>query len=166
MNKRVCKAVAVLAAVILTLCGCQKPAPQPDTDGFTCRATVRYREMDVEGTLTCTEDGKMTLNFTLPKSLYGVTLGFDGKEMSMGLGGMDMTVPAEKIPQSALLICLLRTLSAPHPEATETEEGLVIRGEAEQTPYVLVCDPASGLPRSLSVPNEELEAVFTEVETL
>ena len=63
MNKRVCKAVAVLAAVILTLCGCQKPAPQPDTDGFTCRATVRYREMDAEGTLTCTEDGKMTLNF-------------------------------------------------------------------------------------------------------
>jgi hypothetical protein len=49
---------------------------------------------------------------------------------------------------------------------TETEEGLVIRGEAEQTPYVLVCDPASGLPRSLSVPDEELEAVFTEVETL
>lgn len=166
MNKRVCRAVAVTAAVVLTLCGCQQPAPEPDTDGFTCRATVRYREMDVEGTLTCTEDGKMTLDFTLPKSLQGVTLGFDGTEMTMGLGGMDLTVPTEQIPQSALLVCLLRTLSAPHPDGTETEEGLVIRGEVEQTAYVLVCDPASGLPRSLSVPDEELEAVFTEVKSL
>ena len=166
MNNRVCRTVAVLMAVALTLCGCQKSAPQPDTDGFTCRATVRYREMDVEGTLTCTEDGKMTLDFTLPQSLYGVTLGFDGDEMTMGLGGMDMSVPTEQIPQSALLVCLLRTLSAPHPDGAETEEGLVIRGEAEQTVYVLVCDPVSGLPRSLSVPDEELEAVFTDVKTL
>ena len=166
MNRWVCKTVAVLAAVTLTLCGCQKPAPQPNTDGFTCRATVRYREMDVEGTLTCTEDGKMTLDFTLPKSLYGVTLGFDGNEMTMGLGGMDLAVPTEQIPQSALLVCLLRILSASHPEGSETEEGLVIRGEAEQVPYVLVCDPASGLPRSLSVPDEELEAVFSDVKPL
>lgn len=108
----------------------------------------------------------MTLDFTLPKSLQGVTLGFDGTEMTMGLGGMDLAVPTEQIPQSALLVCLLRTLSASHPDGAETEEGLVVRGEVEQTAYVLVCDPVSGLPRSLSVPDEELEAVFTEVKPL
>ncbi len=163
MKQWVFKMTAVMAAMLM-LVGCGAPqTTTPVTDGFTCHAAIQYREMAVEGTLASTQDGKLTLAFSLPKSLQGVTLGFDGTEMTMELGGMSLTLPTEKVPESALIRCLLGVLTAAHPKGSVTEEGYVISGEAEGKAYALVCDPTSGLPLSLSVPEEELEAVFTDM---
>ena len=154
-------------AVLLAVSGCKAPpATTPITEGFSCYATVTYREMAVEGQLTCSDDGEMSLAFTLPKSLQGVALRWDGAAMTMELGGMSLELTEEKVPQSALIRCLLQVLTAPHPDGSETEDGYVVQGETEGAAYVLVCDPTSGLPRSLSVPEQELEAVFTETTRL
>lgn len=153
------------AALLLTGCGAPQSAA-PVTDGFTCQAAMRYGDMAVEGTLTCSADGAATLAFTLPKSLQGVTLGWDGGAMTMALGDMQMTVPPEKVPQSALIRCLLEVLTASHPTGELTEEGNVIRGNIQHASYTLVCHPETGLPLSLSVPDEQLEAVFTDVTRL
>ena len=158
-------AAAVCAAVGLAGCG-EQPSTTPVTDGFTCHTTIQYREMAVEGELTCSPEGQMALSFTLPKSLQGVTLGWDGDAMSMALGRMQMDIPTDKVPQGALIRCLLQVLTADHPDGTVTDEGYVITGETEEVAYALVCDPTSGLPRSLSVPQEELEATFTDVTYL
>lgn len=163
MNQRVLRLCAVLCAALL-LVGCGAPQlAAPVTDGFTCRAAMQYREMAVEGELTCSADGGASLSFALPKSLQGVTLAWDGREMAMELGGMSLAVPSDKVPESALIRCLLTVLTAAHPGGSLTDDGYVIEGEAEGTAYTLVCDPTSGLPLSLTVPDEELEAVFTDM---
>lgn len=160
-------AAAAAVGIVFAAVGCGgTSSTTPVTDGFTCRTAIQYREMAVEGDLTCSEAGQMTMTFTLPKSLQGITLGWDGTAMSMELGDMRMDLPTDKVPQGALIRCLLQVLTAAHPDGTVTDEGYVVSGETEGVAYALVCDPTSGLPRSLSVPQEELEATFTDVTYL
>lgn len=165
MKYRLQNVFALLIALIL-LCGCgaKSPAGDPVTEGFSCRAAIRYGEMDIDARLTCTPEGSMTVAFALPKSLSGVVLGWNGTDMTLELGGMSLALPAEKVPESALVRCLAQVLGATHPTGTRTEEGYVISGETEGKAYALVCDPATGLPVSLSVPEEGLEATFTETQ--
>ena len=160
----------VAGAVVLLLTGCAAGHPdntvQPVTADFSCRAVIHYRELELEADLTRQTDGKLILAFSKPNSLSGITLGWDGKDMTMELGGMSLFMAAEKVPESALIRCLLRVLAASHPAGTETDEGYTVTGEAEGMAYVLVCDPVTGLPLSLTVPEEELTATFTESERL
>lgn len=165
MKKWIALLLSVLMGLSLTACGGKEPPPLPE-DGFTCQTTVQYKEMTVEGTLTCTGDGKLTLACTLPKSLYGVTLGYDDNGMTMGLGKMQMAIPTDSVPQSALIGCLAGVLTAPHSGGELTDEGYVYTGQTEGVDYTLVCDFATGLPVSLSVPSEELTAVFTDGQKL
>lgn len=155
--------LAVLCTVLM-LAGCGTPSTAPPvTDGFTCRVAMQYQDMAVEGDLTCTRDSGASLTFTLPPSLQGITLSCDSAGMAMELGGMHLTVPADAVPQGALVRCLASVLASTHPTGVLTEEGYVIRGEAEGVAYTLACDPTTGLPLSLSVPTQNLEAVFTDV---
>lgn len=165
MKKWVCMVAAVV--LMLSSVGCTRDKPDETvTDGFTCRVAAAYREMNVEGDLQCAEDGDLTLTFTLPKSLKGVTLGWDGDQITMALGDMQMDVPADTVPQSALIRCLSQVLAAPHGAGTETDSGYVVKGEVEGTAYTITFDSATGLPRSLSVPDEELEATFADCTRL
>ena len=160
-----CRLVAVMA-IAVTLSGCGAGRGQGDIDpvttDFSCEATIQYRELELEAELTRQTDGKLLLAFSRPDSLSGIALGWDGTDMTMELGGMSLRMAAEKVPESALIRCLLRVLAAAHPEGTETEEGYTVSGEAEGVAYVLVCHPETGLPLSLTVPEEELTATFTE----
>ena len=166
MKHGVIRLCAVLCAA-LWLVGCGAPqAAAPVTDGFTCRAAMQYCDMAVEGVLTCSAEDGATLTFDLPKSLQGVTLGWRDGTMTMALGGMQVAVPPEKVPQSALIRCLLEALTATHPKGEVTDRGLVIHGKMENASYTLVCHPETGLPLSLSVPDEHLEAAFTDVTQL
>lgn len=166
MNKWVCKMMLLVLPLVM-LCGCgESAAVLPITDGFTCHTAVSYREMSIEGTLACGKDGTVEMSFDQPKSLYGITLRWDGNEMKMALGDMSLAVPAEKVPQSALLCCLAGVLAADHDEGVRADAGYVITGEVDGKAYELVCDPEIGAPISLALPEEELTAVFTEFKAL
>ncbi len=157
---------AVAAVLLLLLAGCGRSrhgdSAPPVTEGFTCQATIQYRDMGLQGRLARDTDGKLTLAFSLPKTLEGVTIGWNGSDMTMELGGMSIAVPTEQVPQGALIQRLLQVLSADHRDGTVTDEGYVIAGDIEGAAYTLVCDPATGLPVTLSLPTEELEVAFTE----
>ena len=166
--KRIYGRLAAVLAALLCLCGCgTKSTIQPITDGFTAQATIRYKEMDVAGQFSCSADGRVNMVFSLPKSLDGVTLGWNGSEMQMRLGGMTITVAEDSMPDGGLIRCLTRVLAAVEPTGGKKEgERYVIDGNADGTPYTLVCDAESGLPLSLSVPDEQLEVTFSDVMTL
>ena len=166
--KRIYGRLAAVLAALLCLCGCgTKSTIQPITDGFTAQATIRYKEMDVAGQFSCSADGRVNMVFSLPKSLDGVTLGWNGSEMQMRLGGMTITVAEDSMPDGGLIRCLTRVLAAVEPAGGKKEgERYVIDGNADGTPYTLVCDAESGLPLSLSVPDEQLEVTFSDVTTL
>ena len=161
----------LLAVLFISLlCGCARTHPDnaaaPVTNGFTCQASIHYHELELQGQLSRQTDGKLLMAFTAPKSLTGITLGWDGNHMTMELGGMGVAVPTEKVPQGALIQRLLQVLCAPHTNGTVTDEGYVVTGEIDGQPYTFVCDPDTGLPRSLSLPEEELEAVFSQASLL
>ena len=161
------KLLAVTAA-LLCLCGCGKEADiEPITDGFTAQATICYKEMDVMGQFTCGDDGRVTMVFTEPKSLDGVTLGWTGTQMQMRLGGMSIAVAEDSMPDGGLIRCLAQVLSGVEPKKGKKDgDDYVIQGDAEGTAYTLVCDAATGLPKSLSVPDESLTAEFSQVTVL
>lgn len=166
--KRFFGRLAVITAAMLCLCGCSKQSTiEPITDGFTAQATIRYKEMDVQGQFSCSSDGRVTMVFSQPKSLDGVILGWNGNEMQMQLGGMAIAVAEDSMPDGGLIRCLTRVLSAVEPKnGTQEGEDYVISGDAEGTAYTLICDAETGLPKSLSVPDENLTAEFSQVTVL
>ncbi|MBQ3203074.1 MAG: hypothetical protein IJB36_05475 [Clostridia bacterium] len=159
--------LAVISA-LLCLCGCgKKTTIEPITDGFTAQATIRYKEMDVKGQFTCSTDGRVTMVFTEPKSLDGVTLGWTGTQMQMQLGGMAIAVAEDSMPDGGLIRCLVQVLSnVGSKKGKQDGKDYVISGEAEGKGYTLVCDAETGLPKSLSVPDEQLTAAFSQVTVL
>ena len=159
--------LAVISA-LLCLCGCgKKTTIEPITDGFTAQATIRYKEMDVKGQFTCSTDGRVTMVFTEPKSLDGVTLGWTCTQMQMQLGGMAIAVAEDSMPDGGLIRCLVQVLSnVGSKKGKQDGKDYVISGEAEGKAYTLVCDAETGLPKSLSVPDEQLTAAFSQVTVL
>ncbi len=166
--KRVFGRLAVITVALLCLCSCgKKTTIDPITDGFTAQANIRYKEMDVKGQFSCSTDGRVTMVFTEPKSLDGVTLGWTGTQMQMQLGGMAIAVAEDSMPDGGLIRCLVQVLSHVEPKKGKQDGGnYVITGEAEGKAYTLVCDAATGLPKSLSVPDENLTAEFSQVTLL
>lgn len=166
--KRVFGRLLAVTAALLCLCGCgKKAAIDPITDGFTARAAIRYKEMDVEGQFSCSADGRVNMVFSRPKSLDGVTLGWNGTEMQMQLGGMTIAVAEDSMPDGGLIRCLTEVLASVEPkQGKKAGTDYVISGEADGTAYTLVCDAETGLPRSLSVPDEDLTAEFSQVTVL
>ena len=166
--KRVFGILLVLVTAFLCLSGCgKKTTIEPITDGFTAQATIRYKEMDVKGQFTCSTDGRVTMVFTEPKSLDGVTLGWTGTQMQMQLGGMAIAVAEDSMPDGGLIRCLVEVLSHVEPKKGKQDgKDYVISGEAEGKAYTLVCDAETGLPKSLSVPDQNLTATFSEVTVL
>ena len=162
--------LGMLAAVamLVGLCGCKtEPAIDPITDGFAAQADIRYKEMDVKGQFSCSSDGRVNMEFSQPKSLDGVTLGFDGTSMQMKLGDMTISVAEDSMPDGGLIRRLSQVLAAVQPQEGQKKDGdYVITGTAEGVSYTLVCDAATGLPKSLSVPDEQLEVTFSQVTKL
>ena len=166
--KRIFGRLAIVAAAFLCLCGCGNTGgTQPITDGFTAQATIRYKEMDVQGQFSCGADGQVNMVFSLPKSLDGVALGWTGSEMQMRLGGMTIAVSEDSMPDGGLIRCLTRVLAAVDPKGGKREDtDYVIRGEMDGTAYTLICDSKNGYPKTLSVPDEQLEVTSSEVTIL
>ncbi len=155
-----------LSLLLLVGCAVGKKEVQPVTRGFTCRTAIEYRELELDGQLTCFDNGKLQLAFSRPLSLSGITIAWDGENMTMELGGVSIRVAEEKIPESALVKGLLQVLTAEAAAGVVSKEGYVFTGEVDGQAYTLVCDATTGLPRSLSVPENELHASFTETSLL
>lgn len=166
--KRVLGIWAIVAATLFCLCGCGTTATiDPITDGFSAETTIRYKEMDVQGRFSCSADGRVSMVFALPKSLEGVTLGWNGSEMQMGLGGMTVTVAKDSMPDGGLILQLARILASVNPkDGTREGADYVIRGTVEGADYTLVCEAVTGFPKTLSVPDAPLEVTFSQVSVI
>lgn len=157
----------ILCAALLFGCGKRRnDAAQPVTTGFTCEVSIAYRDLALKGQLSRSQDGRLLVTLTEPPSLGGMAISWDGKEMAMELGGLRVPVNAENVPQSALIKNLLSVLTAEPTNGEMTEEGYTVQGEADGKAYTLICAPDTGLIRSLSVPEDELEVIFSESSLL
>lgn len=156
------------ALMLVGLVGCTvtREGVQPVTSGFTCLTEISYRELELGGQLTRYDDGKMVLTFAEPASLSGLSVGWDGRNMTMELAGMSIAIEESKVPQSALIKGLLHVLSADLTDGEREDDVYIITGTVDSMEYTLTCDAATGLPRSLSMPENELEARFLQARVL
>ena len=156
-----------LCVMLLGGCGSGGSKPvQPVTAGFSCRIEATYGDMTVAGTLTRPGADTLRLQFDKPASLSGVTLGYDGSRVTMELAGMSLKLDPERVPQSALIRLLLGALTATPTGGQLTDEGYVVTGQLDDRAFTLVFDPVTGMPGSLSVPEDGLQATFTRQETV
>ena len=156
----------VLMLVGLVGCTTTGKGVQPVTSGFTCLAEISYRELELGGQLTRYDDGKMVLTFAEPSSLSGLSVGWNGQDMTMELAGMSIAIAEDKVPQSALIKGLLHVLSAEVTDGEREDDEYIITGTVDGMAYTLACDAATGLPQSLSMPDNELQARFSQVRLL
>ena len=166
MKQWISRAVSLLCGcglLLLVSCGTGGGAAPAVTRGFTADAAAAYGEMTLQGKVRCAPDGKLQLTVSQPKSLSGVTIGWDGTDMTMELAGTSVKIPPEKVPESAFINELLAVLTAEHPVGQSTDEGTAFTGQVNGMAYTLVCDADSGLPKSLSVPENEMTVTFSNV---
>lgn len=157
----------LFCAAMLFGCGKRRDdAATPVTAGFTCEVSIAYRDLDLKGELSRTQDGRLLVTLSEPPSLSGMAIGWDGKEMAMELGGLRVPVNAENVPQGALVKSLLTVLTAAPTAGKITDEGYVVQGEVDGKAYTIVCAPDTGLIRSLSVPDDNLTVTFNETALL
>ena len=167
MKKWICAVCAWLLCLLPA--GCMRTGGgtvQPVTKGFTCQIAMQYRDLALKGQLSRQEDGRLLLTFSEPSSLCNVAIGCDGEKLTMELAGMSIAVDPEKVPHRALIACLQRAFSQKTASVRTGSEGLVVEAGDGGTACTLVCDLTTGLPRSLSMPEEELEAAFSDVHLL
>lgn len=169
--KRVLTQMSVWVCCLLLLvglvgCTATRERVDPVTSGFTCAVEMSYRELELVGQLTRYDDGKMVVTFASPSSLSGLSVGWNGEDMTMELGGISVAVAPDRVPQSALVKGLLRVLSSPTADAEREGDACVVSGTADGMEYTLVCDAVTGLPRSISMPDNELNVRFLQPRLL
>lgn len=160
-GKRIGLVWCVTVALLLSLTACGKSAVTPTTDGFRCRVSLDYGGTVYEATLDRLDTAQATLTVAKPATLKGLTMTWDGQEVSVTYAGMTMSFEEATLPVSAAVTLLCRTLDACRDQA---EARSVYEGEIEGIPYTLAFDDQTGMPLTLSVPSVPIRAAFSAWE--
>lgn len=160
------RAVAILlaAACLPVLGGCNQSDPTPpQTTGFSCEITAVCDDLTVQGTLSRPTAEQLSLTVTQPETLSGLALAWDGTALSARWHGLSVPLDRELLPDTSLIEGLISSLDAALGAAgtgTVTEEGTVIEGQAGGHPFCLIADPATGMLRSLDIPDLDIAVTF------
>lgn len=146
------------------LSGCRPAttAPPAATD-FACRFSAVYGDLSAEGTLTRRSAGTLELTFSEPATLEGLTVIWDGAQVTFSLYGVQFAVDAAHIPEQALGEAVREALDSVLQGNTDLRrEGgtAVLEGTGPAGSYTLVCHGETGYPMTLTVPDLELTVSF------
>lgn len=164
MLRWVCGWITAILLMGMTGCSPQKAAPPVTTD-FTCAIRATYGDMAVAGTLTRQTAGTLQLAFTEPDTLDGLTVSWDGELVTLEMLGMTFDVDPGAVPESALgneLIAVMDAAMRSKMEGVVENDRQTFEGSGENGAYTLVCDRETGHPLSLSVPQLDLYAEFSD----
>lgn len=167
--RRVAWVIAVWM-LLVSLTGCsRKAAVEPIGEGFSCSVSGVYRDMQVRGTLTREAVGTLTMSFTAPETLDGLTARWDGNDVTLTMHGMSFAMEPDEVPESALgeeIVAAFDAARRGEGERTQKDGKLSVRGNGANGEYVLVFDAATGHPLSLSVPRLPLTLAFTDFKII
>lgn len=158
--------VLAVLALLVVLTGCsRKTAADPIGEGFSCRVSGVYRDLQVRGTLTREAVGTMTVSFTAPETLAGLTARWNGGDVTLTMHGMIFTMDPASVPESALgeeLVAAFDAARRGEGERTQKDGRLTVCGNGANGEYTLTFDATTGYPLALSVPGLPLAVEFTE----
>lgn len=161
--------VWLLAGVLLmALAGC-KAVPttgqQPVMLGFACDMAGTYRETQVEGKLTRSAVGMLTIELTKPDHLAGMTMEWDGQSVQLKMSGLSVPVDPSLLPESGLGASILDALDTAVLNKQMANDGTV-NGTGDNGAFTMKVDPENGYLQSLSVPELQLDLTFSNFEPL
>lgn len=153
-------------ALMLTVCACakQKKSEQPVTIGFECDVDVQYGDMNVKGHLTRSSAGTLHMDVTEPKSLNGLSMEWDGSNITLKLHGFSFGVNPDTVPQSGLIKSMLEAFDSTvgsRDSGKVTKDGLLTVGQSASGEFEILSDPDNGNLLSLKIPSAELTATFS-----
>ena len=159
--KRIGVVWCAVVCLWLSLTACAKPPVTPVADGFRCRVSLDYGGAVYEATLDRLDASQAMLTIAKPETLKGLTMTWNGQEVSMTYAGMTMSLEEASLPVSAAVKLLCRTLDACRDQA---EARSVCEGTIEGIPYTVTFDDQTGMPLTLSVPSVPIQVVFSAWE--
>lgn len=173
MSRRLLALVCICAVCVtggIALSGCTGKEPeQPVVTDFSCTMQVQYGDLAVEGRLTRQSAGLLTMELTAPETLEGLTLEWDGQEVSVKMYGLSFGVDPSTFPSTALGSSLLAALDA----ATRLQGGGQLTAEGLETvggeiggEFTLLSDPNTGSLLALTIPSAGIRATFSDFQLL
>ncbi len=158
-----------LTPLFLLLTGCRaRQVAQPVAVDFTCTFQAQYKQLKAVGTLTRRTAGTLSLDFTAPETLNGISADWNGESVKLRYMGMTFDAAGNAIPESALGEQMIKAFDAALREEGTREEAdgrVTVTGTVDNAAYTYVYDAASGFPLSLSVPSLPLAVTFSDVKT-
>ncbi|MDD2361815.1 MAG: hypothetical protein PHH84_02480 [Oscillospiraceae bacterium] len=171
MLRRLTNLLFILLSLLLILPSCSKKASseQPIMIGFSCNIEAKYDEMNIKGYLTRSAAGTLRFDIDEPETLNGLSMQWDGNEISIKLNGISFNVEPDNIPQSALGKCILGALDSAlgvRDAGELTDEGLLTKGVSSAGEFEIISDPATGSLLNLKMPSVKLEAKFSDFKLI
>lgn len=161
---------AMLGFCLTFTCACHSQgadSSSPVTTGFSCEADIRYQDMSLQGSLSRSSAGTLSITFSQPETLNGVTVEWTGETVKASLHGLSFELPPDALPAGALGGVLTDALDAALRTPTEgrlTQEGWQWEGTGQSGEITILSDPADGYLLSLEVPEIPLSVSFSNFE--
>lgn len=161
--KRCLTGFLVVAVLLLGGCRPQTP-PEAKASDFSCGFEATLGDTVFGGALKRYTAGTLELTFDKPETVAGLTARWDGEAVKLQFHGLSFDVPSDSLPEQALgeaVVGVLDAVLRGDVTGTAQDGALTIDGALNGVDYTLVCDSANGMPKRLSVPDYELEIVFS-----
>lgn len=172
MARRLLGLCLALLTAVLVCTACNSSANEPEkpvTTGFECDVNMTYQDMQVKGHLTRESAGTLQITFTEPAGLDGMSMQWDGENVTMKMGGISFGVDPSAIPQSALGKGLLDALDAGFRSSESgqmTEKGLATTGDSVNGQFEILSDPENGQLLSMQIPELNVAATFSNFKAI
>lgn len=160
-------AAAVLAAGVISMCGCEgkipftaeKTAQLPAS--WTAQADIRFGDNQAIAQVTRSGQGCWEFDFSEPPELCGVSMSLQDGELTASLG--ELTVNAGAGGYTVLPLLIAEGIDAADSAETSEKDGvLTIRTTAEGNSCTLTADRTSGDILTFRSPSNKLAVTFSE----
>lgn len=161
------KAIISVLIIVSFLCGCGKSTKTatPVTKGISFTADVTYYNENYTCDVDVNEEGIMTAEVTYPEELKGVSLTFDGENVTAEYLGLTYTLKTDTMPLGNVALSIYKVfcdVTNNGLSAEYTEENCLIENTVDGEKYEFTFSP-SGLPLELKIPSKEFKVVFNNV---
>jgi hypothetical protein len=169
--KRLTAGAAAVALSLSVLSGCDKLSDSFSRDMIADTPFSAVMEFDTEkidfiANVKRLGMGMWEMTITEPQSLAGLTVAYDGENVSSTLGDFTETRPLDSISDHAVFLQLFRAVdnavSLADPEFRKKDGKSVLDGVIGTSPYEIILSPETGLPMEIKFPTSEIEIYISE----
>lgn len=153
--------------MILSACQSQtSSAPHIITD-FESNVSITQDDKTYEGKILHTPEGINSLTFIAPESISGLTMGFDGKKYTLGLGELSGEYTSNPILSSAgagNIIAAIDSLSGAQElkSLSKSDNSETFAGVFSETKYEITID-GKGNIKNIKIPKHKISCEFNAI---